>query len=86
MEHHSKKVIDTLLFSHLYTLIKVHNIRSSRELKYFGFDKLYNPNALGDIMEYRTAFNDVSLESLNDEEKIRQELQKFIKNLRDELL
>lgn len=49
--YHSS-VIDTLLLSHLYTLIRYKKIHTGKELYNFGFEKLINTNALTDIMDY----------------------------------
>ena len=62
-------IIETLILSHLYTLIKYHDIRTGDELKLLGFDKVVNLNALNDIMDYHDMYSDISLEAYDLEEE-----------------
>ena len=92
--HYHSSVIDTLLLSHLYTLIKVHEIHTAKELYNFGFDKLINTNALEDIMSYldmnmidpdKELSMDDYIEMTNHSKEMRDELQKQIKRIRGKI-
>ena len=92
-DYHSS-VVDMLLLSHLYTLIKVKKIRTAKELYNFGFEKLINTNALDDIMAYLEMcaidkdkeltteyYNDVT----NHVNKMRDELSRAIERIRGKI-
>ena len=81
---HKDRIIDTLLYSHMYTLMQLHNVRNGFDVKHFCIDKLYNENALNDIMEYRDTYNEVTVSNLLDS-SVRRKLVMIIKNYRDEL-
>jgi hypothetical protein len=81
-----------LLLSHLYTLIKVHKIKTAKELYNFGFEKLVNTNAMDDIMAYLEMCmidkdKELTAEDLkkfdNHINDMRNELQAAIKRIRD---
>jgi len=84
MDYHSS-IIDTLILSHLYTLIQYHDIRTGAELKLLGFDKLINMNAINDIMDYHDTYSEITLEAFNDSDELREELLTAVKTFRNEL-
>ena len=81
----TNEIIETLLYSHLYTLIKLYDIRSGDELRHLGLEKLVNYNALEDIMSYHAMYTEISKEGFNHTDDMRRKLMQTIKEMRDEL-
>lgn len=90
--YHFSRIIENLLYSHLYTLMQLHKIETAYEMKHLGFKKLYNTDALNDIMTFRDVVNIPGMDfkeattHFKKSEDVRKELQIIIKTIRDDLL
>lgn len=73
-----------LLLSHLLTLVRFYGIDSAFDLKHFGFDNLWNPDALNQIIEIRhmNAMQRMTVDEYEDfllsEERVKEQLNKMI--------
>ena len=85
LKHQTTDIVETLLYSHLYTLIKLWDVRTFQELKHVIDTKLINTNALNDIMDYHAMNSDVSMVSFKHNDDMRRALEVTIKTLKHDI-